>query len=103
MDDVALVGQALGGDESAFAALVRRYHALLVRTARLYVASQAQAEDVAQDAWVAVVRGIDRFEGKSSFKTWLLSILVHRAKSAGGRERRSIAIDPLDPGPDVDP
>lgn len=103
MDEVALVGQALGGDAAAYAALVRRYHALLVRTARLYVASQAQAEDVAQDAWVAVIRGIDRFDGRSSFKTWLLSIVVHRAKSAGGRERRSVAVDPTDPGPDVDP
>ena len=103
MDDAALLGQVLDGDQAAFTALVKRYHALLVRTARFYVRGESQAEDVAQDTWMAVIRGIDKFEGRSSFKTWLLSILVNRARSSGAREMRSVPIDPTDPGPDVDP
>ena len=103
MDDFALLGLVLDGDEPAFTALVRRYHGLLVRTARFYVRSESQAEDVAQDTWVAVIRGIERFEKRSSFKTWLLSICVRRAMSTGGREQRTIPVDPTEPGPDVEP
>ncbi len=103
MDDVALLSQVLDGDEAAFAVLVKRYHALLVRTARFYVRSEPQAEDVAQDTWVAVIRGIDRFEGRSTFKTWLLSILVRRARTLGERELRTVPVDLTVPGPDVDP
>lgn len=62
---------------------------------RYYVKSEASAEDVAQETWIAVLRGIDRFEGRSSFKTWLLRILVNRARSTGVKEHRVVPTDPL--------
>jgi len=89
-DDQSLVERARDGDEAAFAALVRRYSPMLMRLARMYVPTDALAEDVVQETWVAVVRGLDRFEGRSSFKTWLFRILVNRAKTRGVREHRSI-------------
>jgi RNA polymerase sigma-70 factor (ECF subfamily) len=58
------------------------------------VGSEASAEDVAQETWIAVLRGVDRFEGRSSFKTWLFRILVNRARTAGVKEHRVIAVDP---------
>jgi RNA polymerase sigma-70 factor (ECF subfamily) len=89
-DDLDLVERARGGDEDAFAVLVRRYSPMLMRLARMYVPTDALAEDVVQETWVAVVRGLERFEGRSSFKTWLFRILVNRAKTRGVREHRSI-------------
>lgn len=109
-DDESLVGRAREGDEEAFAALVRRYTPMLMRLARMYVPTDALAEDVVQETWVAVVRGLERFEGRSSFKTWLFRILVNRAKTRGVREHRSIpfasvgsAAPDEDEGPTVDP
>jgi len=69
--------------------------------ARYHVDSDAAAEDVAQDTWLAVVRGVHRFEGRSSFKTWLFKILVNRARTAGTRDRRQVPIDPTLVGPSV--
>ena len=63
--------------------LVDRYHRGLVRLARRFVSSQAVAEDVAQEAWVGVLRGIDRFEGRSSLRTWIYRILTNTAKTRG--------------------
>jgi len=63
VDDAELLKSLLGGDESAFSELVRRYHSTLVKVARYYVASAASAEDVAQDTWIAVLKGIEKFEG----------------------------------------
>jgi len=77
-------------DEHAFAALVDRYHARLVRLASLFVANQAVAEEVAQETWIGVLQGIDRFEGRSSFRTWLFRILTNQAKRRGQREARSM-------------
>lgn len=94
VDDAELLRRLLGGDEKAFTELVVRYNATLVRVALYYVNNQASAEDVAQDTWIAVLRGIDRFEGRSSFKTWLFHILVNRARSTGTKEHRSIPVDP---------
>ncbi len=85
----ALVQALAAGDERAFNEVVGRYHRSLVRLARNYVRSEAVAEEVAQDAWCAVVTGIERFEGRSSFKTWLFSIVVNKARTRGERERRS--------------
>ena len=70
------------------------------RLARSMVSSQAVAEEAVQDAWLGVVRGIERFEGRSSIKTWLFRILVNRARSAGAREERNV---PLDAEHAVDP
>jgi RNA polymerase sigma-70 factor, ECF subfamily len=89
-DDQSLVERAREGDEDAFAALVRRYTPMLMRLARMYVPTDALAEDVVQETWIAVLRGLDRFEGRSAFKTWLFRILVNRAKTRGVREHRSI-------------
>jgi RNA polymerase sigma-70 factor (ECF subfamily) len=114
VDDLDLVERARGGDEEAFALLVRRYSPMLLRLARMYVPTDALAEDVVQETWVAVVRGLERFEGRSSFKTWLFRILVNRAKTRGVREHRSIPFASVggvggagsedgDEGPTVDP
>jgi RNA polymerase sigma-70 factor (ECF subfamily) len=101
VDDAELLERLLGGDESAFADLVRRYHSTLVKVARYYVASAASAEDVAQDTWIAVLKGLEKFEGRSSFKTWLLRICANRARTTGVKEHRSIPVDPNESGPTV--
>jgi RNA polymerase sigma-70 factor (ECF subfamily) len=99
-DDAALLKALREGDEEAFLALVARHQASMLRLARSFVSSSAVAEEVVQDTWLGVLRGIDNFAGRSSFKTWLLRILVNRAKSTGVREDRSIAVG--DAGPAVD-
>jgi RNA polymerase sigma-70 factor (ECF subfamily) len=101
VDDAELLESLLSGNESSFTELVRRYHPTLVKVARYYVASAASAEDVAQDTWIAVLKGIERFEGRSSFKTWLLRICANRARTSGVREHRSIPVDPNESGPSV--
>jgi RNA polymerase sigma-70 factor, ECF subfamily len=88
-DDTALVGALRAGDEAAFAELVRRYQPRLLRLAEATVGSRAVAEEVCQDTWLAVTRGVERFEGRSSFKTWLFRILVNRARTSLGREVRA--------------
>lgn len=87
--EAELVERLRAGDEDAFAELVRAHHAALCRFARTFVGSGAVAEEVVQDTWLAVVRGVDRFEGRSSLRTWLFSILVNRARTTATRERRS--------------
>jgi RNA polymerase sigma-70 factor, ECF subfamily len=89
-----LVERLRAGDEEAFAELVRRYHRLMLRVARGYVRSDAVAEEVVQESWLAVLRGIERFEGRSSFKTWLLRIVANRAMTSGARESRSVPVEP---------
>jgi RNA polymerase sigma-70 factor, ECF subfamily len=89
-DDGHLVMALRGGDEEAFSWLVDQYHAPLHRTARMYVASQALAEEVVQETWVAVLRGIDGFEQRSSFKTWLYRIVMNIARTRGVKESRTI-------------
>ena len=79
---------AWADDEEAFACLVDRYHAAMVRFARGYVRSPAVAEEVAQDAWLGLLRGLDRFEGRASLRTWLFRIVANRAISAGLHERQ---------------
>ncbi len=98
--DAELVAELRAGEEQAFVQLVARHHAAMLRLARSIVSSNAVAEEVVQDTWVGVLRGIDGFAGRSSFKTWLLHILVNRARSTSVREHRSIAIG--DAGPVVD-
>jgi RNA polymerase sigma-70 factor (ECF subfamily) len=99
-EDEALLARLRAGDEDAFMALVRRHQAGLLRLARTFVASEAIAEEVVQDTWLAALRGLDKFEGRSSLKTWLMQILVNRARSTGVREHRSVAV--ADAGPVVD-
>jgi RNA polymerase sigma-70 factor (ECF subfamily) len=96
------------GDEAAFMALVERYHASLVRVAMSFVSTRAAAEDVAQETWLAVLQGIDRFEGRSALKTWIFRILVNRAKTRGVRDARSVPFSSMvaeaeAEGPSVEP
>src|SRR3954470_8661699 len=81
--DAPLLDRLREGDEAAFMELVERYHAALVRLARSFVSSRAVAEEVAQETWLGVLNGLDRFEGRSSLKTWIFRILVNRAKTRG--------------------
>jgi RNA polymerase sigma-70 factor (ECF subfamily) len=103
------VAALCAGDEAAFLALVQRHHAAMVRVALAYVGSRAIAEEAAQEAWLGVVKGISRFEGRSSLKSWIFQILVNCAKSRGVREIRSIPISALaaaeaaEEAPAVDP
>jgi RNA polymerase sigma-70 factor (ECF subfamily) len=99
-EDADLIARLRAGDEQAFVALVTRHHAAMLRLAGSFVSSTAVAEEVVQDTWVGVLRGIDGFAERSTFRTWLLRILVNRARSTGVRERRSVAVG--DAGPVVD-
>ena len=98
--DAELLLGLRAGEEDAFLALVARHHATMLRLACSFVPSRAVAEEVVQDTWLGVLKGLDGFAGRSSFRTWLLRILVNRAQSAGARERRSVAVG--DAGPVVD-
>ncbi len=89
-EDTALVARLRDGDADAFEELVDKYHAAIVRFARLYVGTQELAEDVAQETWMGVLRGLDRFEGRSSLKTWIFRIAANRAQTKGKRESRTI-------------
>jgi RNA polymerase sigma-70 factor (ECF subfamily) len=83
------------GDERAFMEVVERYHSSLLRVAQIWVSSRSVAEEVVQDTWVAVLRGIDRFEGRSSLKTWIFRILANTAKTRAVREGRTIPFSSL--------
>ncbi|HKZ15781.1 MAG TPA: sigma-70 family RNA polymerase sigma factor [Solirubrobacterales bacterium] len=98
--ETELVARLRAGEEAAFVALAGRHQATMLRLASTFVPSTAVAEEVVQDTWVAVLRGLDGFDGRASFKTWLLAILVNRAKSAGMSEARSLPVG--DAGPAVD-
>src|SRR4051794_8161238 len=89
-DDQALVEALKRGDETAFVTLVDMYQGLLIRSAMPYVAHRAMAEDVVQETWLGVLRGLDRFEARSSLKTWICRILVNRARTRGQREGRLV-------------
>ena len=90
-----LVEGLRAGDEAAFAAVMRMYGRGMLRVAEMYVSSRAVAEDVVQEAWVGVLRGIGRFEGRSSLKTWLYRIVANTAKTRGVRESRSVPFSSL--------
>lgn len=91
-EDSALVARLQTGDEAAFNILVDRYHGALVRVAMNYVADLSVAEEVVQEAWLGVVEGIGGFEGRSSLKSWLFSIVIHKAKDRGVREKRYVSM-----------
>jgi RNA polymerase sigma-70 factor (ECF subfamily) len=88
-DDDAVVAALRAGDEAAFGRLVDDYYSLMLRVAREYVSTKEAAEDVVQETFLAVIQGIDRFEQRSSLRTWMFRILVNRAKTRGEREGRS--------------
>jgi RNA polymerase sigma-70 factor, ECF subfamily len=96
------------GDESAFAELVARHEGGMRFVARTFVRTDALAEEVVQDTWLAVLRGLDGFEGRATLKTWIFHILVNRARTRAVREARTIPFSSLtgaegDEGPAVDP
>ena len=99
--DGELLLRLRSGDERAFVSMVERYHEPMLRLAVSFVPSRAVAEEVVQDTWLAVLRGLEGFEGRSSLKTWLFRILVNQARAAGTREHRSVPV--ADPEPAVDP
>jgi RNA polymerase sigma-70 factor, ECF subfamily len=106
--DEQLVEGLRAGDEAAFAELIDRHSPAMVRVAQTYVPSRAVAEEVVQETWIAVMRGIEGFEGRSSLKTWLFRILANVAIRRGERESRSVPFSALaaaeDTGePSVDP
>lgn len=93
--DTRLVEALKARDEAAFRDLVREHHDALVRVATIYVRSRAVAEEVVQETWLAVLNGIDRFEGRSSLKTWIFRILSNIAKTRAEREGRVIPLSTL--------
>lgn len=107
-DDLRLIAALKAGDEAAFASLVRMYDRSLRRLARMFVATDALAEDVVAEVWLAVLTGLDRFEGRSSLRTWIFRIASNIAKTRGVRESRSVPFSSLagagdDDEPSVDP
>jgi RNA polymerase sigma-70 factor (ECF subfamily) len=103
IDERPVVRAILAGDEAAFTELVRRHSTSLLHVARSFVRSHAEAEDVVQETWLGVLRGLDRFEGRSSLKTWIFRIAVNIAKTRSGAERRTLPFSSLSDEPTVDP
>ncbi len=108
-DELQTVEALRSGDERAFVALLGRHYRSMVRVAMVYVSNRAVAEEVVQETWLGVLEGLDRFEARSSLKTWIFRILTNRAKTRAAREGRSVAFSSLlrpdaEPaGPAVDP
>jgi RNA polymerase sigma-70 factor (ECF subfamily) len=103
--DAELLARLRAGDEGAFMELVDRYGPLMLRIALSHVPSRAVAEEVVQEAWLGVLQGLGRFEGRSSLKTWILRILTNRARTRGERERRTVPFSSFETAdePSVDP
>lgn len=93
--DARLIEALRGGDEAAFASLIDSHGSSLLRVARAYVGSRAVAEEVVQETWLGVVQGIERFEGRSSLRTWIFGILTNVASTRAARERRSVPFSTL--------
>lgn len=97
--DHALLKRLLAGDEAAFSELVRAHHASLLRLALTFVSDHGAAEEVVQDTWLGVLKGLKSFEGRASLKTWIFRILVNRARTRGARDGRMVNFSALeDPG-----
>ena len=94
--DQALLSRLRAGDEEAFAALVARHDGALRRVARTFVRTPSAVDDVVQDTWLGVVRGLADFEGRSSLRTWIFAILVNQARTRAVRESRSLPFSALE-------
>jgi RNA polymerase sigma-70 factor (ECF subfamily) len=101
-DEQRLIESLKAGDERAFAWLLDQYSSALLRVAMTHVATRAVAEEVVQETWLGVINGIDRFEGRSSLKTWIFRILTNTASTRGPRERRMVPFSALMPADDGD-
>jgi len=95
--EAELLARLRAGDEQAFEALVTRHYGTMLAVAQTYVKGRSVAEEVVQETWLGVIQGLDRFQGRSSLKTWILSILVHKAKTRGVREARTVPFASLGP------
>jgi RNA polymerase sigma-70 factor, ECF subfamily len=105
-DESALIARLRDGDERAFEEVVTRFYPSMLAVARGYVRSRSVAEEVVQEAWVSVLKGLDRFEGRSSLRTWVLRIVANTAQTRGVREARIVPMSSLDSAgdePTVDP
>lgn len=108
-EELLLINRLRNGDEAAFTSLVERYHASLIRLALAHVSDRSIAEEVVQETWMGVLEGLDRFEGRSSLKTWIFRIVTNKAKTRGVRESRHVcfsdagALDEETEEPAVDP
>jgi len=106
-DDERLLNSLRERDETAFTQLVEQYHTSLVRLASIYVNDPAMGEELAQETWLAVLQGLHNFEGRSSLKTWIFTILTNKAKTRSQREKRIVSITDLEESlqsqPTVDP
>lgn len=87
-DEAAMIAALRDGDEAVFARVVDQHTPSMLRVARGYVPSHEIAEEVVQETWIALVKGIDQFEGRSSLRTWLFTVMINIAKTRGVRERR---------------
>ena len=94
-EEIGMLERLRQGDEAAFASLVDRHHGALLRLAMAYVSDRSIAEEVVQETWMGVLEGVDRFEGRSSLKTWIFRILTNKAKTRGVRESRHVSFSPL--------
>jgi RNA polymerase sigma-70 factor (ECF subfamily) len=94
--DANLVALLRAGDEEAISRLVEQWSPIMFRLARSFVASPQSAEDVVQEAWLGMLSGLARFEGRSSLRTWTFTILVNRARTRGAREARTLPRSPLE-------
>ncbi|PWK87004.1 RNA polymerase sigma-70 factor (ECF subfamily) [Lentzea atacamensis] len=103
--DEVLVAGLRSGDEATFVSLLDAWSGSMIRLARGFVSTDASAEEVVQDTWLAVIRGIDGFRGTASLRTWVYRILVNTAKKRGVKEKRTVPWTSVDPdgGPTVDP
>src|SRR5215210_2419616 len=95
VDDQSLLMALRDGDEATFRELIDTYSASLLGVARVYVDSRSVAEEVVQETWLGVLRGLDRFEERSSLKTWIFKILTNIAIRRGMRERRTVPFSAL--------
>lgn len=108
-NDQQVIDALKSGDEDAFRTLVDAYSSSLLRLAMSHVPSRAVAEEVVQETWLGVLNGLDRFEGRSSLKTWIFRILINTARTRGVRERRSVPLSSLEANsgdsdrPSIDP
>lgn len=107
-DDVELVPRLRARDEAAYTTILDTWSDGMIKLAQEFVSTPDSAREVVQETWIAVIRGIDRFEGRSSLRTWTYRILINIAKRRGGQENRSIPMSSLlpadeDAGPTVDP
>jgi RNA polymerase sigma-70 factor (ECF subfamily) len=103
LDDVTLLTALRSGDEQVFCQLVDHWGGVMLRLALAHVANRAVAEEVVQEAWLTVLRSLDRFERRSALRTWVLGIVVNVARSRARAERRSVPLEIETAGPCVDP